>query len=129
MNRPIILLVDDNRTHQYSLSRHLDECGFEVLQAHTGAEALALASAHIPSLVLLDVNLPDLSGFEICKKLKQGPATQSIPVIFHSATHDTQSARLQAIDLGAVSFLNYPIDIEHLMMVIQGTLAHGQEPK
>jgi CheY-like chemotaxis protein len=124
LNRRRILLVDDNRTHQYSLGRHIEESGFEVIHALTGEEALELASSRSPALILLDVNLPGMSGFQICESLKADPATRSIPVIFHSATHDTQSARLRALDLGAVSFLSYPVDIDHLMMVIQGTLAH-----
>jgi len=130
-NRSVILLVDDNETHQYSLGRHLEQSGFTVLQAKTGHEALQIARSHPPDAVLLDINLPDTTGFEICEKLKNDPLTQSVPVIFHSATHDTQSARVQAMDLGAVSFLSYPIEVEHLIRVLQGALlrptSHGSQ--
>ena len=122
MEDKTVLLVDDNPTHQYSLGRHLEESGFTVLHAHTGSEALALASGQHPDAVLLDINLPDMTGFEICEKLKADPATEPIPVIFHSATHDTQAAKSQAADVGAVSFLNYPISIEHLISVLQGAM-------
>lgn len=125
MDRKTVLLVDDNSTHQYSLRRHLERSGFNVLQAHTGSEALELTSTHLPDVVLLDINLPDMTGFQICEKLKADPSTEPIPIIFHSATHDTQGARVQATDLGAVSFLNYPISIEHLVSVVQGALLKG----
>jgi CheY-like chemotaxis protein len=92
--------------------------------------ALELAAAHHPDAILLDINLPDITGFGICRELKADPRTKSIPVVFHSATHDTGSARSQALDVGAVSFLSYPINIEHLENVIKGAIAHSQtEPR
>ncbi len=100
--------------------------GFEVLHAHSGSMALQLAAAHHPDAILLDINLPDITGFGICRQLKADPRTQSIPVVFHSATHDTGSARSQAMDVGAVSFLSYPINVEHLENVIKGAIAHAQ---
>ena len=85
-----------------------------------------LARAHHPDAILLDINLPDITGFSICRQLKADPCTESIPVVFHSATSDTASARSQALDLGAVSFLSYPINVEHLENVIKGAIAHAQ---
>ena len=120
MDRKTVLLVDDNRTHQYSLGKHLEESGFDVLHAHSGSEAMDLATSKRPDAVLLDINLPDTTGFDICRQLKSDPNTESIPVVFHSATHETQLARSQAADLGAISFLSYPISIEHLVRVLQG---------
>ena len=127
MDRQIILLVDDNQTHQYSLGRHLEESGFEVLHAQSGSEALEIAASRCPDAVLLDINLPDMTGFDVCERLKSDPQTGSVPVIFHSATHDTQSARVQALDLGAVSFLSYPISIEHLISVLRGAFLRAGE--
>jgi CheY-like chemotaxis protein len=115
-----ILLVDDNQTHQYSLGRHLEESGFVVLQAETGTDALDLARSHHVDAILLDINLPDMTGFDVCEELKKDPQTKELPIIFHSATHDTQSARAQAMDLGAASFLSYPISFDHLLRVLQG---------
>lgn len=126
MTRKSILLVDDNHTHQYSLGRHLQESGFDVLQATDGRQALELATTRRPDAILLDINLPDMSGFEICERLKSSPDTQGIPVIFHSATQDTQSARDRVIDLGAVSFLSYPINVEHLVSVVKGAITRSQ---
>lgn len=126
MEQSVVLLVDDNRTHQYSLGKHLTQSGFEVLHAHSGEMALQLATAHHPDAILLDINLPDMTGFTICQQLKADPRTSSIPVVFHSATHDTASARSQAAALGAISFLSYPINVEHLENVIRGAIAHGE---
>ena len=127
MDRQTILLVDDNHTHQYSLGKHLEESGFVVLSAGTGAEALEIAASRRPDAVLLDINLPDTTGFEVCERLKSDPETESVPVIFHSATHDTQSARAKAMDLGAASFLSYPINVEHLITVLHGAVLNAGE--
>lgn len=126
MQRQIVLLVDDNQTHRYSLGRHLEESGFDVLQASNGSEALKIAASRRPDVVLLDINLPDMSGFDVCEKLKNDPKTETVPIVFHSATHDTQFARTQAMDLGAVSFLSYPISIEHLISVLRGAFLHAE---
>jgi len=122
----LVLLVDDDSTHRYSLGKHLAESGFKVLHASNGAEALKLAGTEQPDVILLDINLPDTTGFEICQQLKSCRETTTIPVIFHSATHDTASARSRAADLGATSFLSYPIHIEHLEIVIRGAIAQSE---
>ena len=123
--RRTILLVDDNQMHRYALSKHLEESGFTVVCAESGAQAFEAIAAHLPDAILLDINLPDTTGFEICKQLKTDAKTQKIPVIFHSATHDTATARSDAFDLGAASFLSYPIHIEHLVSVLWGAMAHA----
>jgi CheY-like chemotaxis protein len=122
-----VLLVDDNTTHQYSLGRHLEHFGLTVYHARTGSEALELMTLHRPDVVLLDINLPDMSGFEVCTKLRAASETKAVPVIFHSATYDTQSARGRANDLGAFSFLSYPIDIDHLKVVLNGAFLRAKK--
>ena len=124
-----VLLVDDNTTHQYSLGRHLEQFGLTVYHAHTGSEALELMTLHRPDVVLLDINLPDMSGFDVCTKLRSDSETKAVPVIFHSATYDTQSARGLANDLGAFSFLSYPIDIDHLKVVLNGAFLRAKNGK
>lgn len=122
----LILLVDDNETHQYSLGRHLKDYGFEVVHAFNGSEALRQATLHHPDVILLDIHLPDSLGFDICEKLQKNVETTNIPVIFHSATYDTQAAKSRAMDLGAISFLTYPIDIDDLVSVIRGAIARSR---
>ena len=129
MAQQVILLVDDNRTHLYALGKHLTESGFKVLHAGTGASALELAVEELPDVILLDINLPDTLGYDICRQLKANERTKSIPVVFHSATHDTAFARSQAEDVGAASFLSYPINVEHLESVLRGAIAQAQRDR
>lgn len=123
----VVLIVDDNQTHLYALGKHLTQSGFQVLHADSGAVALDVAFAQQPDAILLDINLPDMTGFDICQRLKADPRTKSIPVVFHSATHDTASARSQAAALGAQSFLSYPISFDHLENVIKAAIVRGRK--
>src|SRR4051794_38308886 len=84
--RPKILNVDDDEGCRYAVTRILELNNFAVQEAVTGAEALRLASSEQPDLVLLDVNLPDIDGFEVCKRLKSQPATARIPVLHVTAS-------------------------------------------
>src|SRR3954469_4517176 len=90
-----VLAVDDCEEHNYAISRVLEHAGAVVLRAYTGNEALNLASHH-PDAVLLDVNLPDVNGFEVCRRLKGNPATADIPIIFLTATFQSTNARAMA---------------------------------
>jgi len=92
-----------------------------VLSAFTGRDTLKLAQAS-PDLVLLDVNLPDVNGYEVCRRLKANEQTRHIPVVFISATHQTTMAVNEAKEAGAENFLFYPVETDHLMMVVLGVL-------
>jgi CheY-like chemotaxis protein len=116
-----IVTVDDNEAHNYALRKILEHRGFKVLQAFTGTETLELALKR-PNLVLLDVNLPDVNGYEVCRRLKAAEETKHIPVVFISATHQTTTAVNEAKDAGADNFLFYPVETDHLMMVVSGVL-------
>jgi CheY-like chemotaxis protein len=74
-----ILHVDDNETNRYVITRILQNAGLTVVEAATGAEGLAEIGRHGPDLVILDVNLPDFNGFEICRQIKSNPETAMIP--------------------------------------------------
>ena len=80
-----ILAVDDNDAFRYSVVRRLRDAGFYVTEAATGAEALRLAREE-PVLITLDINLPDIDGFEVCRRLKSDPVTREIPVLHLSAS-------------------------------------------
>src|ERR1700727_543098 len=80
-----ILAVDDNEALRYSLVRSLRDAGYQVQEAKNGAEALVLA-AEFPDLITLDVNLPDIHGFDVCKQIKSNPATSHIPILHLSST-------------------------------------------
>ncbi len=116
-----VLAVDDNDVHLYVLTHILKKAGFSVEQASTGTGALASAERH-PDLILLDVHLPDLNGFEVCRQLRANPQTAHIPVVFISATWESDG-KDWAQYVGGQSFLMYPIQPENLTTVVNGVLA------
>ena len=120
-----VLAVDDNEMHCYALRKVLENSGFEVSVAHNGSDALTLAEDQKPDVVLLDINLPDVNGFEVCARLKQHDATKGIAVVFHSATESTGPAKSYATSVGASGFLTYPIDPSQLATVLRGAAARA----
>ncbi len=116
-----VLEVDDFEPHNYAMARMLENAGSKVLRARTGEEALALA-AQKPDAILLDVNLPDLNGFEVCRRLKSDPATANIPVVFLTATYQHASAKAMAESVGAKSLLFYPVEKNQLLAVLRGQI-------
>ena len=116
-----ILNVDDNEQHRYALSRVLRKAGFNVLEARTGREALEVALAR-PSLIILDINLPDMLGFDVCRHLKSDPVTCDIPVVHVSATYPVSMADSASRDSGAGRFLQHPEDLLEVVKVIRSEL-------
>jgi signal transduction histidine kinase len=116
-----ILTVDDNEALRYSLVRCLRDAGYYTLEAKTGEEALALA-ANQPDLITLDVNLPGMSGFEVCRKLKSDPATAHIPVLHISATCIDPESRVRGLAGGADAYLAEPIDRGELVATVGALL-------
>jgi PleD family two-component response regulator len=115
-----VLAVDDNEMHCYALRKVLEHAGFEVCVAHNGTDALAIAREEKPDVVLLDIHLPDVTGYDVCTLLKQDDSTSKIAVVFHSATVSTGPAKSYATRIGGAGFLTYPIEPEQLTMVIRG---------
>jgi len=109
-----ILVVDDTPANLRLLVDILQADGHQVLPADSGELALASAAARAPDLILLDVRMPGLDGFEVCRRLKAGEATRDIPVLFISAATDP-AERLEGFRLGAVDFLTKPIQTEELL--------------
>src|SRR5271156_6800190 len=99
-----ILLVDDDETKRYTIAKTLVRAGFEITEAVNGAEALNLV-ASLPSLVILDVKLPDMSGFEVCRRIKSDPLTCAIPVLHISTTFVNLDDKLHGLDGGADGYL------------------------
>jgi PAS domain S-box-containing protein len=117
-----ILNVDDNEPMRYARTRILRRAGYEVLEAATGPEALRLATVNPVDLVLLDVNLPGLSGFEICRRLKGDPDTASMLVLHVSATAFGASARVQGLEGGADGYLVEPVEPHELVASVRALL-------
>ena len=117
-----ILAVDDNEATRYMVSRMLRRAGFEVLEAKTGGEALALASEARPDLVILDVRLPDLSGIEVCRRLKSDRTTAGIPVLHLSASFTKGEDRAIGLEGGADGYLTHPVEGPELTATINALL-------
>lgn len=110
MDRRPILIVDDYPGALYLRSRILSEAGYEVLEATSGEDALRIALERTPALVLLDVNLPDISGTEVCERLKKDAATANIPIIQITGAWLSDDARQRGLASGADAYLIEPID-------------------
>lgn len=116
-----ILVVDDFEDGRAVASTFLRHAGFEVTEAATGGQALELA-ARGPDLVILDVNLPDIDGFEVCRRLKSDPATAAIPVIHLSAAYREIDDRVRGLEGGADAYLTLPVRSEELLATVNTVL-------
>jgi CheY-like chemotaxis protein len=115
---PAILVIEDSPAQALEKKLFLEELGLAVCVAGDGLEGLRMAAANLPDLILLDIKLPDMDGFAVCRKLKENPSTASIPIIIHTIVEE-RLALLSGIDLGAVDYI--PKD-SFWKQVLQGTL-------
>ena len=106
---PRVLVVEDNDLERMLIRHRLRLDRVILVEAADGASAIELARSAVPDLILLDLDLPDLSGFDVIHQLKEDPATRSIPVIFVSAFGSTDD-KVRALDLGAIDFVTKPFD-------------------
>lgn len=116
-----ILIVDDVLANLRLLRAMLDEQGFETRGVPNGTTALRAARAHPPDLILLDINLPDLSGYEVCQTLKADPVTQGIPIIFISAIDEVVD-KVKAFAVGGADYISKPIQIEEVLARVENQL-------
>jgi len=117
-----ILVVDDNEVERYYLARVLTKAGFEVQQVGTGLAALDLAESGLPALITLDVRLPDVSGLEVCRRLKQNPVTRDIPVLHISASFTSPDNKAEGLDGGADGYLTHPVNATELVATVRALL-------
>jgi putative two-component system response regulator len=108
-DQPRILIVDDHPTSRMTAATLLSVEGYEVLEAESGPVALNLVAQTKPDLLLLDVMMPGMDGFEVCRQLKQNETTRLIPIIFITALNDRRS-RIRGIEAGGDDFLSKPFD-------------------
>jgi CheY-like chemotaxis protein len=109
------LAVDDYAPSRYTHAHALRTAGFDVVQATDGHTGLSMAQVHLPHVVLLDVNLPDMHGFEVCERLKQSRLTRHIPVIHLTATSRGDRYRRESVAAGADLFLEEPLEQQDLI--------------
>jgi putative two-component system response regulator len=112
-SRGTVLAVDDDPGALSALADALGTLGFQVVQAADGAAALDLARERQPDVVLLDVQMPGMDGFEVCRQLKADPEMLLVPVVFLTG-HGSRRARLEGLEAGATDFLNKPCDLVEL---------------
>lgn len=118
----VILNVDDNSASLYAKSRVLRHAGFTVVEAPNGATALRLAAESRPDLVLLDVHLPDISGFEVCQRIKGAPTTANLLVLHISASFIETRDKTRGLEGGADGYLTEPVQPEELIATVRAFL-------
>jgi two-component system, sensor histidine kinase len=116
----LLLVVDDDEANRYAIGRMMRRVGFEVLEAASGEEGLRLAASG-PELILLDVRLPDISGFEVCRRLKTDPRTSSIPVLQMSASYTSSADQIRGLE-HADAYLAQPIDTGVLVATVRALI-------
>ncbi|MCB0258119.1 MAG: response regulator, partial [Calditrichaeota bacterium] len=121
----VILIVDDNATNLGVLFDYLKNATFRVLVAQHGKAALELLQEARPDLILLDVLMPEMDGFETCKHLKENPATRDIPVIFMTALTETVD-KVRGFELGAVDYVTKPLQHEEVLARVNTHLTLGR---
>jgi DNA-binding response OmpR family regulator len=120
-----ILIVDDAPASLRLLVDTLAPQGYNVLAASSGEQALASIAARLPELVILDIRMPGMGGFEVCRQLKARADTRDLPVIFLTAVTEMRE-RVEGLKLGAVDFVSKPFQVEELLARIQTQLELGR---
>ena len=116
-----ILYVDDDDANRLAFSMVLQSAGFQTREAATGGDALRLA-AEGPDLIILDVNLPDIDGFEVCRRIKAHPATSSIPVLHMSAVYIRSEDKTHGLEGGADGYLTKPVEPSEVVATVNALL-------
>ena len=122
-NAITIFFVDDNDLSRDLVSRMITSWGYQARQAGNGKDALELVKQDAVDIILLDVMMPEMDGFEVCRRLKNDPDTASIPVVLLTALHDKES-RMKGEQAGANGFLTKPFQMEELQVCIEALVRH-----
>ncbi|MBM4105615.1 MAG: response regulator [Phycisphaerae bacterium] len=121
LSQASILLVDDNLQNLELIQAYLESLPCRVLVAHDGVEAMDLVARHVPDLILLDVMMPRMSGFEVCRRVKSNPATRQIVVIMVTALNEVSDYE-RAVESGTDDFLSKPVNKLELLTRIRSLL-------
>lgn len=120
-----ILVVDDEREIINTLKISLESDNYKVVEAYTGDGAIRKARSEAPDLILLDIMLPDMTGYEICNRIRKDPLTRSIPVIMLTGMGET--GRIPGMELGADDYITKPFDLNILKMKIRKALRNSKD--
>lgn len=121
-DQALVLNVNDDEATRYLYTKILRRGGYEVVEAATGESALAMVHSARPDLVLLDVKLPDVSGLEVCRRIKADPTSSSILVVQTSATFSSADRKVQGLDSGADAYLAQPMESVELLASVRALL-------
>jgi two-component system, sensor histidine kinase len=118
---PVVLNVNDNEGARYMTSLMLRRAGFDVIEAHDGGSALALAE-QLPDVIVLDVRLPDIDGFEVCRRIRANSRTARLKVLHTSATFVTLDKKVQGLEVGADGYLSQPFEMQELIATVHSLI-------
>ena len=118
---PKILLIEDNEQNRDALSRRLQRHGYDVIMAVDGQQGVAIAQSELPDLILMDLNLPDIDGWEATRMLKAAPETQAIPVVALTA-HAIAGDQERALQAGCDDYHAKPVEFQRLLTQIEALL-------
>jgi CheY-like chemotaxis protein len=121
MGKGRILVVEDDADISKMLRIYFDSQGYEVLVATRGNDALDVCRTKLPNVIVLDINLPDMDGFEVCRILRNNTRTSYVPIIFLTQ-RDERSDKISGLELGADDYITKPFDIEELKLRVEGTI-------
>jgi diguanylate cyclase (GGDEF)-like protein len=110
-----ILIVDDEETNLYALRLILESKGYRCLEASGGAEALQIAAAAAPEVVLLDIHMPEMDGYEVCRRMKSDPRTHPIPIVFLTARYRDHDEIARGLEAGAHDYVTKPFSAPELL--------------
>ena len=125
MGKARLLVVEDDNDISNMLKIYFTGLGYDVDVAPRGMEALEKTHSVLPHLIVLDIMLPDIDGYEVCRRLRQSTRTSHIPVIFLTQK-DERSDKLQGLELGADDYITKPFDIEELKLRVQGAIRRSE---
>ncbi|GMW05370.1 MAG: response regulator [Gammaproteobacteria bacterium] len=117
----LVLIVDDSPTDQHVLSLALQRHGFETLVASEGREAITLAEREHPDVILMDIVMPGMNGFQATRQLTRNPATASIPVVIVTSK-DQETDRIWGLRQGAVSYITKPVGDDDLVAAVRANI-------
>lgn len=127
MNKPKLLIVEDDLDLSEMVSSYFRVQNYDVLTAAWGEEALQVANVNPLDLIMLDIRLPDIDGFELCRQLRTNRKTMDIPIIFLTEKRDRVD-KLQGLELGVVDYITKPFDIQELRLRVRNAINRAQMP-
>ncbi|MCU0512291.1 MAG: response regulator [Anaerolineae bacterium] len=125
-NRPQLLIVEDDADLSEMVSSYFRAQQYDVVVAAWGEEALSIAAENPLDLAMLDIRLPDIDGFELCRRLRENRRTQDLPIIFLTEKNERQD-KLQGLEMGVVDYITKPFDIQELRLRVRNAISRARQ--